>query len=44
MAIKTIGAFTKAGYRPTGRQMAMLKLQVLALKQALDQQADKWLC
>ena len=42
--IKTIDARTKAGYMPAGTQLAMLKLQVPALKQAIDQQADNWLC
>ena len=42
--VKIIGACNEAGYRPAGRQMAMLKLQTHALKQAVDQQVDKWLC
>ena len=41
MAVKTIGAWTDAGYKPAGRKMAILKVQALALKQAIDQQTDK---
>ena len=42
--VKIIGACNEAGYRPAGRRAAILKLLTHALKQAIDQQADKWLC
>ena len=42
--VKIIGACNEAGYGAAGRQAAMLKLWTHALKQAIDQQADKWLC
>ena len=41
--VKTIEAGTEAGYRPASRKMAILKLSAPALKQAIDQQIDKWL-
>ena len=44
VAVKAIGACTEIGCRPADRQVAMLKLQAPALKQAIDQQAQKWLC
>ena len=44
VAVKIIDACTEAGYRLASRQVAMLKLYAPALKQAIDQQADKWLC
>ena len=41
--VKTIGACTEGGYKPVGRIMAVKTISVCK-KQAIDQQADKWLC